>query len=54
MPGSALVSSLPHVICIFDSHGGANEAVIRMLVNIGTPANVPAYIEKVKKKESVL
>lgn len=35
-------------------HGGANEAVIRMLLDIGSPENVPAYIEKVKKKEKVL
>lgn len=35
-------------------HGGANEAVIRMLVSIGSPANVPAYIAAVKKREKVL
>jgi len=35
-------------------HGGANEAVIRMLVDIGSPENVEAYIEKVKTKEKVL
>lgn len=35
-------------------HGGANEAVIRMLLDIGSPENVPAYIEKVKTKEKVL
>ncbi|GAA5949558.1 hypothetical protein JCM10213_002598 [Rhodosporidiobolus nylandii] len=35
-------------------HGGANEAVIRMLISIGSPSNVPAFIEKVKKKEAVL
>ncbi|KAF8339559.1 peroxysomal citrate synthase [Cantharellus anzutake] len=35
-------------------HGGANEAVIRMLVAIGSPANVPAYIAAVKKRERVL
>ncbi len=29
-------------------HGGANEAVLRMLEDIGTPANVPAFIENVK------
>lgn len=29
-------------------HGGANEEVIRMLDEIGTLANVPAHIEKVK------
>ena len=35
-------------------HGGANEAVIRMLLAIGSPANVPAYIEAVKRREKVL
>ncbi|KIK62985.1 hypothetical protein GYMLUDRAFT_41286 [Collybiopsis luxurians FD-317 M1] len=35
-------------------HGGANEAVIRMLISIGSPANVPAFIESVKKREKVL
>jgi citrate synthase len=29
-------------------HGGANEAVLRMLDEIGTKANVPAYVETVK------
>ncbi|GAA5885166.1 hypothetical protein JCM6882_007257 [Rhodosporidiobolus microsporus] len=36
------------------SHGGANEAVIRMLISIGSPSNVPAFLEKVKRKEAVL
>ncbi|KAL4252258.1 Citrate synthase [Abortiporus biennis] len=35
-------------------HGGANEAVIRMLISIGKPENVPAFIEAVKKKEKTL
>ncbi|KAI0783659.1 peroxysomal citrate synthase [Abortiporus biennis] len=35
-------------------HGGANEAVIRMLISIGKPGNVPAFIEAVKKKEKTL
>ena len=30
-------------------HGGANEAVLEMLDEIGTKANVPAYIKKVKE-----
>lgn len=34
--------------------GGANEAVIRMLISIGSPSNVPAFIEAVKKREKVL
>lgn len=35
-------------------HGGANEAVIRMLISIGKPENVPAFIEAVKKREKTL
>ncbi|KAF7424199.1 hypothetical protein PC9H_009503 [Pleurotus ostreatus] len=35
-------------------HGGANEAVIRMLISIGRPENVPAFIEAVKNREKVL
>ncbi|KAK2463442.1 hypothetical protein APHAL10511_004528 [Amanita phalloides] len=35
-------------------HGGANEAVIRMLISIGKPENVPTFIESVKKREKVL
>ncbi|KAL0577135.1 hypothetical protein V5O48_004849 [Marasmius crinis-equi] len=35
-------------------HGGANEAVIRMLISIGRPENVPAFLEAVKKREKVL
>jgi citrate synthase len=30
-------------------HGGANEAVVRMLTEIGTVDNVPAFIESVKR-----
>jgi citrate synthase len=29
-------------------HGGANEAVLRMLAEIGSVANVPGYVERVK------
>ncbi|HLW70884.1 MAG TPA: citrate synthase [Candidatus Binataceae bacterium] len=32
-------------------HGGANEAVIRMLIDIGSPKNVPDFIRGVKKGE---
>lgn len=32
-------------------HGGANEAVLRMLESIGDKKNVPKFIEKVKKKQ---
>ncbi|PCH42189.1 peroxysomal citrate synthase [Wolfiporia cocos MD-104 SS10] len=35
-------------------HGGANEAVIRMLVSIGSPENVPSFIEAVKRREKTL
>ena len=33
------------------SHGGANEAVLTMLDEIGTIENVPAFMEKVKSRE---
>jgi citrate synthase len=32
-------------------HGGANEAVLRMLNNIGSVSNIPTYIERVKQGE---
>src|SRR5438094_24281 len=32
-------------------HGGANEQVLRMLNDIGSVENVPAYIERVKRGE---
>eukprot|EP00468_Gymnochlora_sp_CCMP2014_P006667 CAMPEP_0167758670 /NCGR_PEP_ID=MMETSP0110_2-20121227/10591_1 /TAXON_ID=629695 /ORGANISM="Gymnochlora sp., Strain CCMP2014" /LENGTH=470 /DNA_ID=CAMNT_0007644959 /DNA_START=92 /DNA_END=1504 /DNA_ORIENTATION=- len=32
-------------------HGGANEAVLRMLESIGDKKNIPAFIEKVKAKK---
>ncbi|HLU41434.1 MAG TPA: citrate synthase [Microthrixaceae bacterium] len=35
-------------------HGGANEAVIRMLQEIGTLDNVPEYVESVKRGERLL
>ena len=35
-------------------HGGANEAVLRMLDEIGTKDRIPAFIEKVKKGEGKL
>jgi len=35
-------------------HGGANEAVLRMLVEIGDLKNVPEFIEGVKKRERLL
>ena len=35
-------------------HGGANEAVIHMLHEIGSFENVPAYVEKVKAGETLL
>ena len=34
------------------AHGGANEAVLKMLAEIGSPASIPAFIEKVKDKNS--
>ncbi|MBX3046439.1 MAG: citrate synthase [Anaerolineales bacterium] len=35
-------------------HGGANEAVLRMLSQIGDVKNIPSFIEKVKKGEGRL
>jgi citrate synthase len=35
-------------------HGGANEAVVRMLAKIGSIANIPAFIEGVKRGEGKL
>ena len=35
-------------------HGGANEEVLRMLLEIGSIANVPAYIKRVKAGEKKL
>ena len=35
-------------------HGGANEAVVRMLQTIGSVDNIPAYLERVKKREVLL
>jgi citrate synthase len=32
-------------------HGGANEAVLRMLAEIGDVKNIPSYVERVKKGE---
>ncbi|WP_350643512.1 citrate/2-methylcitrate synthase, partial [Psychrobacter sp. HY3-MNA-CIBAN-0198] len=33
------------------SHGGANEAVLEMLDEIGSVENVPEFMEKVKSRE---
>jgi citrate synthase len=35
-------------------HGGANEAVLRMLSRIGSVDNIPAFLEKVKAREERL
>ena len=35
-------------------HGGANEAVLRMLLEIGSVNNVPAYVKRVKSGEKLL
>ena len=35
-------------------HGGANEAVLRMLIEIGSVNNVPAYVKRVKAGEKLL
>ena len=34
------------------AHGGANEAVLKMLGEIGMPENIPSFIDKVKDKNS--
>ena len=34
-------------------HGGANEEVLRMLLEIGSVDNVPAYIKRVKAGEKL-
>jgi citrate synthase len=34
------------------AHGGANEAVLKMLGEIGKPENIPAFIAQVKDKDS--
>ncbi|KJV59328.1 citrate synthase family protein [Anaplasma phagocytophilum str. NCH-1] len=33
------------------AHGGANEAVIKMLAEIGSPENVSSFIDKVKNNK---
>jgi citrate synthase len=41
------------VACLWGpSHGGANEAALAMLQSIGTVDNIPAFIDKVKDKNS--
>jgi citrate synthase len=35
-------------------HGGANEAVLRMLERIGSKENIPQFIENVKSKKELL
>ncbi len=36
------------------AHGGANEAALKMLLEIGKKENVPAYIDRVKNREVLL
>jgi citrate synthase len=36
------------------AHGGANEAVIRMLMDINDPKNIPRYISRFKDKDSAV
>jgi len=36
------------------SHGGASESAIRMLMEIGSPENVPEFMRKVERRERVL
>ncbi|KAI9440031.1 peroxysomal citrate synthase [Lactarius indigo] len=59
--GSSLVDPYSAIASVADSLGvirwltcGANEAVIRMLISIGSPENVPAFLAAVKRREKVL
>ena len=36
------------------AHGGANEAALRVMGEIGEPAHVPAFLDRVRRKEVVL
>lgn len=49
-------SSLAGAICALygPRHGGANEAVLKMLVEIGSCDKVPEFIDQVKNKKRVL
>ena len=39
------------IACLWGpAHGGANEACLRMLEEIGDVKNIPAYIDKAKDK----
>ncbi len=41
------------IACLWGpAHGGANEAALKMLEEIGTPDKIPAFINKVKDKNS--
>ncbi len=41
------------IACLWGpAHGGANEAVLKMLAEIGSVDNIPAYMEKVKDKNN--
>jgi citrate synthase len=41
------------IACLWGpAHGGANEAALKMLAEIGAPGNIPAFIAKVKDKSS--
>ncbi|KAH9986226.1 peroxysomal citrate synthase [Russula vinacea] len=50
----ASVASVTFSVLVIGNPGGANEAVIRMLISIGSPGNVPAFLESVKRREKVL
>jgi citrate synthase len=41
------------IACLWGpAHGGANEAALKMLMDIGKPENIPAFVERVKAKDS--
>jgi len=54
--GADFYSSMAGAACALygPAHGGANEAVLNMLNEIGSVDNVPGYIERVENKEVVL
>jgi citrate synthase len=54
MVSSQLIWITTIVQRVLHPSGGANEAVIRMLISIGTPDRVPEFIEQVKRREKVL
>lgn len=42
---------IAYSISVVTAHGGANEAVVRMLEEIKSTENIPLFLEKVRNKE---